>query len=257
MATEGAAGGSSNKDKPSLYSQGVWKLRKAMFFWDVGHYGYELIYWCATFTAFFLSALWDEAFKLREAAAESGLEDASRRLMAAAESGLTLMLRRRLGGSKDAGEEEYEGAGGSSEFEEEEASAAPEDEFSPAELNTYAAFFVAAVFTLVIKYVVFPWLFMSLLPRLRTLTADSFALGMFCVFKAFGKLVKIASELALPIALKGAGEEMPPTEPTSAITSIGEYFGDFVFAPWLFIVYVMPLLKTMFSLPQAKKDSEP
>ena len=242
----------------AVYSAGIWKLRKAMLFWDLGHYGYELIYWCSTFAAFFLSALWDESFKLKEAAEES-LSEATRRLMEVAAPTVQELVMRRLTGKSSETEYEYETTEGSgTEFEEEQTVGEGGEELAPGELNSYSAFIVGACCTLLIKYFVFPWIFMSLVPRLKALTADSFALGMFCTFKAFGKLVKIATDFALPIWLQKEGEELPDNlNKTDAVTSIGEYFGDFVFAPWLFVVYVMPVLKTILMTTQVKKDSEP
>ena len=247
------------------HSAGVWKLRKAMFLWDLGHYGYELLYWCATFTAFFLSALWEESFKLRngESSSESGLEDASRRLLAVAEAGFVSVFQRRRRLAAEGGGAGYEEYDTAAEGAEAGVASAETDEFSPGEISTYATFFVAAVLTLVIKYLVFPWFFMSVLPRLRNTTADSFALGMFCTFKAFGKLVKISTEFAIPYWVQSAaGEDLSAAasgaaNQTSAISSIGEYFGDFIFAPWLFVVYVMPILKTLLLQSVAKKEAEP
>ena len=263
IVMEHGAGGSASSPRStspsSSYSKGIWQLRKAMFYWDLGHYGSEFIYWLSTFMAFFLSALWEESFKIR-AAAEEGVGDAARRLMEVAGTSVHEMLRRRL--ASKASEYEYEnseefGEGGVEEVGGQSEGSVPEDEFAPGELNTYAAFMVGATFTLLIKYVVFPWIFMSLVPRLKSMTSDSFALSMFCVFKAFGKLVKLCTEFALPMWMEKSGEEVPDDLKPSAITSIGEYFGDFVFAPWLFAIYVMPELKALLTHTQFKKDSEP
>lgn len=224
----------------SGYAVGVWAARRAMFFWDIGYYGYELLYWGSTFMAFFLSALWEESFKLKEAAEEEVVDAARRRLASAGEG--------------DTGEYEYETSEGSAG----DGTAEGVDESSGADygaagvqdFNTYAGLVAAVIVTLIVKYIIFPWVFISLIPRLKSMTPEGFALTMFCSFKAFGKIVKLTNEFIAPdwAALSDPeSEEYGFGGKNSPVNTVGEYFGDFIFSPWLFLAFVLPLLRAMLS----------
>ena len=224
---------------PGGYSSSIWAARRAMFFWDIGYYGYELLYWGSTFMAFFLSALWEESFKLKEAAEEEVVDAARRRLASA--------------GGGDTGEYEYETSEGSAG----DGTAEGADESSGADygaagvqdFNSYAGLVAAIVVTLIVKYIIFPWVFISIIPRLKSMTPEGFALTMFCSFKAFGKIVKLTTELIAPVwsLSDPESEEYGFGGKNSPVTSVGEYIGDFVFAPWLFLAFVLPLLRAMLS----------
>lgn len=202
-------------------------VRRAMLLWDAGHYVYEFLYWGCTFVAFFLSALWDESFRIQNGELEEETQEA---------------VRRKLIESA-----EYAAAEAVGDVE-------ATDEFTPGEINSYSAVAVAIVLTLVIKYVIFPWLFVSCVPRLRNMSNEGFALTLMCTLKAFGKFVKLTTDFLLPLLLLG-GASVELGEQTSAVTSVGEYIGDWGFGPWLFLFYCLPLLRGLVISPAAAKRS--
>lgn len=203
-------------------------VRRAMLLWDVGHYVYEFLYWGSTFVAFFLSALWDESFRLQNGEVDEETQEA---------------VRRRLSEST-----EYAAAEAAGDVE-------ATDEFTPGELNSYSAIAVAIMLTLVIKYVIFPWLFVSFVPRLRNMSHETFALTLMCSLKAFGKLVKLSTDFILPLLLLDDAASAEELGRTSAVSSVGEYLGDWGFGPWLFLVYVLPMLRGLVVSPAAAKRS--
>lgn len=206
-------------------------LRKAMLWWDIGHYGYEFLFWLSTFVAFFLSAIWEESLRLQNGEVDEQTQE---------------VVGRRLA-------ESAEYAAAEEVIEDMQAM----DDFTPGEMNTYSGMLIAIIFTLLIKYVLFPWLFVSFLPRLKNLSPEAFGILSLCVLKSFGKVVKLCTEFALPLLMLTATGETVETGKTTAVTSIGEYFGDFVVGPWLFVVYILPLLKCVLNPAAAKRSTEP